>query len=213
MARRLLALFLFAACAPAGAPPPAADDDPILAFRRRLADPAAHRLRDGMKIDEPGMLAALKAARAEHGDRITRRWDADLRALGESTAPSEPAYRTVLTIHNPTGAREAEVIHQLTDRSVHDTLRRYLGMYLAMTMSRDLGMPIAEAGRWLAYLAIAEPTISRCGPDLCMAYGDPDIFVFTLGTHDGAPLVDSVRWYQRPTATTPAPAPLPAPPT
>lgn len=199
MSRRLMVSFVvLATCSPSGA----AEDDPVLAWRRRLADPAAFPVRAGMKIEEAALLGAALQARAEHGERLARRWDAELRGLGESRAPAAPDYRTVLEVQVPTEplARSAELVMQLADRGLVGTLRRTLSMHLPLAMSRETGAAPADMGKWLGFLSLAEPEVLRCGAEaLCMSYGGLDVFVFTLGLHEGSAVVEGFRWLQRAT--------------
>lgn len=190
--RCAVAVALLSACTPAGA------EDPVLAWRRRLADPAAFSVREGMQIRDDALRAAILQGRAEHGELLARRWDAELRALGELPAPTEPEYRTVATIRAPGEAREVEPALQLADRGLPGTLRRSLSMVLPLTMTQELGMTPADVGRWLGFLSLAEPALGRCGEAaVCMSYGGLDVFVFSLTGHDGATVVESIRWAQR----------------
>ncbi|MEZ4449056.1 MAG: hypothetical protein R3B09_06190 [Nannocystaceae bacterium] len=196
MVRPLLAFVLLLGCAPAGGH---ADDDPLLAWRRRLADPAAYAIRDGLRIRDDALMAAIAEAREEHRDRLAQRWDADLRGLPTATAPAEPEYRLVATLQGLPGIHEAEAASQLADRGLRGTLRRSLAMVLPITMSTELGMPTADVGRWLAFFSLAEPEYTRCGGDdsLCVSYGGLDVFVFTMTRFDGVTVVQSIQWMQR----------------
>ena len=192
----VLGLLPCAACTPAD---PFAED-PVLAWRRRLADPAAFAIRTGMKLDEATFRSAALQARDEFGERLTKRWETEVRALPEMRPPTAPEYRSVLEVKIPDEplARSSELVMQLGDRGLQGTLRRSLSMYLPIAMTRDLGMSTAEMGRWLAFLGLAEPASMRCGTDaLCMSYGGLDVFVFSTGRHDGSPLVERVQWWQR----------------
>jgi hypothetical protein len=200
MIRGALVLAVVFACTPAGSGGEVAEEDPVVAWRRTLADPAAFAIRDGMKVDEGALMAAMSRGRAAHRERLARRWEAELRALGEVAAPREPEYRTVMTIRvAELGTRETEGMTQLADSGLRATLGRTLGMYLPISMMQELGMTTADVGGWMAFFAMAEPEVARCGDALCMSYGGLDVLVCSLGQHDGTAVVETIRWMQRAT--------------
>jgi hypothetical protein len=97
--------------------------------------------------------------------------------------------------------REVEAINWLFDEDVHQTVRRVLSTYLTLMMHRDVGMPTAEIGVWMAFLRAAEPELRRCGSPaskalvLCLDYG-VDVFVLDVERQEPAWVVTRLQWMQ-----------------
>jgi hypothetical protein len=218
-ARRLpLSLLLAAfACArePAGGAAGAFDTE-VKAFRLELADPVRTPVRRGLALDIDATLARITIFAETHRDAFAARFERELAALPTRALPdAATGYRDLGTFRPPApepGRPDAALA--LFDRDASQTVRRWVLTYLAIFLSRDLGMATSDVAAWHGFFQLAEPGLGRCGAGasaveergLCLDYGGLDVLEVRFTTERGLPTLASLRWWQRGDAAAP-PAP------
>jgi hypothetical protein len=212
-------LLVVAACArePAGGSGADAFDDAVKAFRLELADPARTPVRRGLAIDVDATLARLTIFAETNRDAYAARFERQLAALPTTALPDAASgYRDLATFQAPApepGRPDAALA--MFDRDASQTARRWVLMYLAIMMSRDLGMPTSSVAAWHGFFQLAEPRLGRCGAGatsaeergLCLDYGGLDVLEVRFATDRGLPALVSLRWWQRGGAAATPPTP------
>ena len=197
-------VIVLSACRPAPPVTTTPSADVIDTFRVALADPAKHRLREGLKLDEDALRAALDSFRAEHHELLEQRFLASVAALPRSEAPASPAFGLVVELPGGEldGFAEATRLNWQLDPDATKLALTNIGMTLPILMSHHLGMTTADIGRWMTFLRAAKPAIGVCKRSdtevtVCVSYGGLDVFLVSLQAGGGAWGLSALSWQQR----------------
>jgi hypothetical protein len=178
--------------------------DPFGELRVALADPEEHPVRDGLVLDFEAVGAAVRQFGAAHAGALRERLAASVAALPRGDPPGGPWFADIVTVDPAILAEVGRTValFELLDPDVRSLVRTTLALTLPAAMAEDARATPEQVGRWLAFLALAEPTWRDCGGDarhltVCAEYGGVDIFVVELLRSGDLWLPVAVTWWQR----------------
>lgn len=157
----------------------------IDAFRRSLADPAQHAVRKDGAVDDEALKAACLQFVREHGSVVAAQLATSLAALPDGRLPAE-SDRTLYATLDPLDLgplRERAVVWAMHVDAA-GLVQTAAGM-LTPLLLRQVGQPHEQLGRWLAFLSMARPALTKvASSDTRVAvvadYGGLDTLVLEL---------------------------------
>lgn len=177
--------------------------DPVQAFRQRLADPERLAVRDGDELDLEAVVLQMEAFLDEHGALLRRRFAASLEDIPRGEMPDRGRHEQVAVFdegRQPDGKKHLR-LNALLAPEAKIAVRRALNMWLVPHMVGNHDWNHRQAGSWIGFLDMAEPSwrlLQRSDEQVLLLadYGGQDLFIAKLVPHQGIWIAETIAWWR-----------------